>query len=83
MLSIVLCFIVILGATIVNVLVSHAVIKRLKLVEELNRINREKLEMSVQQRKQICDYICRFKHYREDLESLEWQCEACPLNTMS
>lgn len=82
MLSVIICLILVVGATAVNVFLYCAVIKRARLVQELNEINRQKMEINASQRKQICEHICRFKHYREDLESLEWQCEACPLNTM-
>ena len=82
MLSIVMCLMLVFSATAINIALYCAVMKRLKIVQILSESNRRKMEISMQQRKQICEDICKFKYFMDDLECLEWQCEACPLNTM-
>lgn len=83
MLSIFMCGVLMFSATIINVLLYRAGIKRLEAARKLYETNKKKIELNGQQRKRICNEICRFKHEGTSFEELEWYCEICPLNTMN
>lgn len=59
---------------------------KLEAATKLLEVSKNKMEINTQQRRRICNEICRFK--REaiseaiSLEELECYCDICPLNIM-
>lgn len=55
---------------------------KLEAATKLLEVNKNKMEINTQQRRRICNEICRFKHEDISLEELECYCDICPLNIM-
>lgn len=84
MLPVIICFLITLGATVINILMFFASERRLKAVQKIHEIDKRARVLSVQQRQRICKEICRYKNNKDiSIEDLEWYCEICPLNTMT
>ena len=84
MLPVIICFLITMGATVINILIFFASERRLKAAQKIHEIDKRARVLSVQQRQRICKEICKFKNSQEiSLEDLEWYCEICPLNTMT
>ncbi|MBO7733248.1 MAG: hypothetical protein J6S67_11860 [Methanobrevibacter sp.] len=82
MLPVIICFLITLGATVVNILMFFACERRLKAAQKLHEADKRARILSVQQRQRICKEICRYKNDKDiSIEDLEWYCEICPLNT--
>lgn len=83
MLPVIICFLITLGATVINILLFFATERRLKAAQKIHDIDKRARVLSVQQRQRICKEICRYKNNKDiSIEDLEWYCEICPLNTM-
>lgn len=84
MLPVIICFLITLGATVINILLFFATERRIKAVQKIHEIDKRARVLSVQQRQRICKEICRYKNNKDiSIEDLEWYCEICPLNTMT
>lgn len=82
MFSVIICFCIALGATVVNILMFFACERRLEAARKLHEADKRARVLSVQQRQRICKEICRYKNDKDiSIEDLEWYCEICPLNT--
>ena len=83
MLPVIICFLITMGATVINILLFFASERRLKAAQKIHEIDKRARVLSVQQRQRICKEICRYKNDKNiALEDLEWFCEICPLHTM-
>lgn len=55
---------------------------KLEAATKLLEVYKNKMEINTQQRRRICNEICRFKREAISLEELKCYCDICPLNIM-